>query len=258
MSTTYYGIPTGGHPKAMCLESFVSVANVAKGYFCVAQALLPESRNVLTKLAHGKGCDYLLMQDDDVSVPASAYIALKQILDSDPKVGMAAAIVLRAGPVIPNASLFDPDYGDWSPYPVLAAVVRGMPKEPFPVAGIGTGFCLVRMSALHEVREAYGNKVWKFVEYTDRWGNEGAYGEDIWMGLRLNKLGWKVIADPRHRTVHMKDTGHLVYDPNEWDAGQTIDVSPYAPEDVRFRQINGIYCFDPTWKIRETVSEPQK
>lgn len=181
---------------------------------------------------HGPSCvavpyEYLLMHDDDLEVtpecragnPMDAWHAM---MEADPTIGIIGAIYLRESPVMPNVTVPHPQYPE-----ELCHVLFGMPAEPFEVGAIATGFMMVRVSAMNEIRlreeDEGAPPMFRFPVVRTRWDMAAVMGEDYDFCVRMRAAGYRVLADPRFPTVHHKPTGPLGFEHGAWEHGWTQD-----------------------------------
>jgi hypothetical protein len=201
--------------------------------------------------------DFVIMHDDDLVIEADKTGVLGNPLDvwhdlfaKHPDVGVIGSVYLRESPQIPTVVMSHPDYPEENCH-----MVSGFGETPLSVAGIGTGFMMIRVSVLRALCEREpGYPMFRFPIRPTRWGPVTASGEDYDFCSRVREAGYKVIADPRWRTRHIKDTGNLVFDRTEWEA-KWADDAPGIQErcaelkarcqpKMEFRVIRNTLCID--------------
>lgn len=164
--------------------------------------------------------DFVLMHDDDVTIyPQGGHNPLdefKAIFDADPKVGVVGALYLRQTPLLVNLTVPHPRHpGE------LCHVIHGIPELPFEAGGIATGFMMVRREVFEvlgeEIDAAGGGPMFQFGVHESEWGTRHEVGEDYDFCVRVRRAGFKVIADPRWQTTHLKERGALVYEQAAWE-----------------------------------------
>lgn len=173
----------------------------------------------------GAGCvvdryDYVVMHDDDLQLypqgghnPLDEWLAL---FEADPSIGVIGALYMREKPLLVNLTVPHPRHtGE------LCHVIHGIPSQPFEAGGVATGFMMVRrevFEALSEILDADGGgNMFNFAVRTSEWGTKYGVGEDYDFCMRVRDVGFKVMADPRWITTHMKERGALVYDHDAWE-----------------------------------------
>ncbi len=178
------------------------------------------------KANEGKDCvvepyDYLLMHDDDLMVDPTNPIgspidSWHEIFKANPEVGVIGAIYLRESLEIPNVVVKHPTNTE----EVCHAVAR-YPNGPFECAGVATGFMMIRRECLEKLAsiadDEGGRPMFRFEERRRSGGTMAEDGEDYNFCKRVTAAGFKVIADPRFDTIHVKDTGHLAYSYEAWE-----------------------------------------
>jgi hypothetical protein len=200
--------------------------------------------------------DYLLMHDDDLIVNAAGPVgnpidAWHAIFEKNQDVGVIGAVYLREAMETPTVVMSHPDYPEENCH-----VIAGLPPAPFPVAGIGTGFMMIRVSALRELveKEDGAHAIFRFPFNRTRWGTVNHVGEDYDFCARMRGAGYKVLADGRFETMHIKETGQLIYSPDTYNA-RWQDGSPgvreraeklrrAVPSLMTAIRINGVDCID--------------
>lgn len=242
MSRLLYATPTGGHPHMLYLASVRAIelgcgsfGRRAQEDFVYVTAPVQMARSKIAEVALSRGYDYVVMHDDDMGIdPAVAgqnvLDAWHDHLEANPDVGMLGAVYMRERPIMPNVCVAHPKYPE-----ELCHAFAGYSSRPFDVAAIGTGFVMIRVAALDAlVTREYEDgapPLFRFPLTETRWGMISETGEDYDFCRRLRAAGWSVQADPRVRTVHVKERGHLVYDHPQWEAACA------APESATLAEI---------------------
>lgn len=249
MDRLLYATPTGGHPKVqfvMCLramdmgirsfgvrrvEDFVMLASPVQMARTKIVAHMLQGRCFIEhdhREAGGNVCkvepyDYLLMHDDDLMVEpfaknlGSPVDAWHKMMQDDPTIGVVGAVYLREAQLTPTVVFKHPAEDE------RVQAVAGFPAAPFEVGGIGTGFMLISRACLEAMaeqldREEGGAPMFRFALRTRKDGTVVEDGEDYDFCRRANAAGFKVMADPRFDTVHVKSTGQLLYNRDDWEA----------------------------------------
>ncbi len=252
-----YASPTGRHPRLGYMTSAMAIRMTQKGFahgaedFLFTTGPVQMARCAIARAALAGGYEYVLMHDDDLIVhhgggaagnPLDSFLA---IMHADPKVGMVGAVYLRESPTIPTVNLWHPDSKGTEDMPgEMVNVVCNLPRTPFPVAGVGTGFVLIRTQAFRDIDDRTGGMdPFLFWSYRTVYGTPEAMGEDFYFAWRAQQAGWKVIADPTIATVHEKDSGRLEFKQDEWDAAERKhDVG--APAGAQIIVVDGMQCID--------------
>ncbi len=173
----------------------------------------------------GKDCnvrpyDYLLMHDDDLMVQPYSPIGSPvdvwhDIMNQNPELGIMGAVYLRESLEIPNVIVQHATSSE-----VCHAIAR-FPGQAFNCAGIGTGFMLIKVKLLaqmYDIAEDEGiMPIFRFAFRTREGGTVAEDGEDYDFCKRVIKAGWKIAADPRFDTIHVKESGLLRYSWDEWE-----------------------------------------
>lgn len=246
-----YATPTGKHPhpgyvqSARCMEmtctSFerrLEDFQMAAGPVQMARTTIAEAAlkgNCYQKHDHAKDhkhCrhepyDFLVMHDDDLLVdsigPAGNPLDVwHELFQKAPDVGVIGAVYLREKLETPCIVMAHPEYPEENCH-----LVYGMPASPFSVAGVGTGFIMIRISALRALvdKEDGAHAIFRFPFNRTRWGVVNHTGEDYDFCTRMRGAGFKVIADPRFETVHIKESGLLEFSWSRYER-QWIDQVP--------------------------------
>lgn len=164
--------------------------------------------------------DFVLMHDDDLMVngggphgnPIDAWHA---IFDARPDVAVIGAVYLRERMNTPTIVMPHPQYPEENCH-----LVYGMPAGPFEVSGIGTGFMLIRVSALRQLRDLEDGEhsLFRFPFTRTRWGGYNHTGEDYDFCARIRRLGYKVLVDPRFETGHIKESGTMHFHRDSYES----------------------------------------
>lgn len=266
MDRLLYATPTGGHPHVMYCASVRALELACRSFgvrgagdFCYVQAPVQMARSKIADIALTKGYDYVVMHDDDMALHpgeeggnvGNPLDAWHELMQQRPDVGMIGAVYMRERPQMPNVAVPHPKYPE-----ELCHATHGYPAEPFEVGAIGTGFVMIRVSAMADLADAEfedgAPPMFRFPMTETRWGMISETGEDYDFCRRLRGCGRKVLADPRVRTVHIKDRGHLVYDYRAWEAacaspGSRVlaEIRSNCPATLKFVDLpNGLKIID--------------
>jgi hypothetical protein len=259
-----YGVPTTGTFSYLFANNLFRWVNKARGNLIFQHGLLPFVRDSITKAFLEHGSDFLVMQDDDLVVEGeTALDGMVSLLQDDPTIGIVGAVYLKAQPRITTVSIAHPEYRDWrieivdgrpvDVAPELCTVVRRIPSIPFQCDGVGTGFCVIRKECVEQMIEKWGIPLWRMPVLRSRFGLNQPCTDDTDFCLRTARLGWKVIADPRPVTFHLKSIGHLCYIHDEWEKVQNIDMRPLREGSCEPIVIGGIECLDMTLPYRKRL-----
>ncbi len=180
--------------------------------------------------------DFLVMHDDDLMVdpinPIGSPLDLwHEMFRTNPEIGVIGAIYLRESLEIPNLVVRHPSN------PEVCHVVSRIPSQPFECAGVGTGFMMISRACLERMAEIAddegGRSHFRFEERRREGGTMAEDGEDYNWCKRVTAAGFKVIADPRFDTIHIKDTGHLYYSHAEWEKRWADPTTPAEEAELR-------------------------
>jgi hypothetical protein len=168
-----------------------------------------KSRNNAFREAQNVNADYLLMVDCDMQFPADALQRLIN-LDKDVASGM---YFKRNWPHYPLAYNWTGDKKDWH------GNISDVPKVPFKIDAVGTGFILISKKVLDfwtpEVYRDHG-KPFSPIQYDDDNGGELA-GEDTSFCMRCKDLGFEIWVDPTFRLGHI---GTQISNTEHWEMGK--------------------------------------
>ncbi len=290
MDRLLYATPTGRNPQLGYIASVRVVELTCKSFgerkpedFMMVPMPVQMARTEIASLAMQRGYDYVLMHDDDLVLGPSGgdawdtvgnpVDAWHRLMQEDPSIGAMGAVYMRERPRMPNVAVPHPRYPE-----ELCHVVFGFPGEPVDVGAIGTGFMLIRVSALKALQDAEDSEgappLFSFPMRKTRWGLINATGEDYDFCRRLRGVGYRVVADPRYRTSHMKDCGPLVYDRAGWERTWTPgtpgfehtarEMREQVPQAIRMEQVGGFTVLDhvpqmelhaKAWRARQQTKE---
>lgn len=223
-----YATPTGGHPHPGYVLSSRGLQITCKsGAIGIPDLLMTRgpvqmARSSIVSAFLQGDWDYLVMHDDDMSIDPTGehgnpLDAWAQLMAEEPDLGMVGVVYLREHPhTIPILNLWHPDYDHTEEVTVLC----GMPYGAFDVASVGTGFVMIRRKALEDlaaVGDGNGGPMFRFSIEPNRLGMLREVGEDYDFCYRLQRAGWKVMADTRFATTHHKDSGRLQFVWSDWE-----------------------------------------
>lgn len=285
MERLLYATPTGKHPHVAYVKSVRGMEVTCKTFerepedFIFAVGPVQMARSKIAELATNGRCfkkhdheggkskdckveayDYVLMHDDDLDVTPVGPLGnpidhWHKMFQENPEVGVVGAVYLRERPLMPNVVM--PHHAG---SPEMCHVVSGLPDSAIEVGGIGTGFMMLRTSvfeAVFRAEEASGAPpMFKFGLRQLPSGMVVEDGEDYDFCRRVRSAGFKVIADPRFDTVHMKDTGALHYNRDNWEwmwseknpqiKDVVQDIRGQCPPAMELKTINKLLCIDHT------------
>ncbi len=229
-----YCVPTARHPQMGFILSMRAVELTCKTFdrtphdFRFPVGPVQMARSIAAGLAIEENFDYLVMHDDDLMIssigqsgnPLDAWHALMQ---ANPQVGMVGAAYLAEHTGLMLATVVHPEYPGTDDLPEeVCHLAGGLTYAPTEVAGVGTGFVMIRVAALKALREAEkaggGGPPFKFQVRKNRFGSMVEVGEDYDFCQRLRAIDWKVVIDPRFDTTHLKSSGNLSYNWHEYEA----------------------------------------
>jgi len=268
-----YATPTGKHPHPAFVASARTIELTCRSFernvhdFLFAAGPVQMARSTIAEHAINDGYDYLLMHDDDLVVNPSSKVGnpldvWHDVFYREKDVGVIGAVYLRESPMIPAVVMSHPDYPEENCH-----VVSGLPPAPMAVSGIATGFMMIRVSALRELRdkEDGAHTLFRFTFNMTRWGIVNNTGEDYDFCARMRANGYKVLADARFDTCHIKESGRLAYNQAEWERSWD-DNAPGIRERVQalraqcqpkmaLKAINGTLCIDHTPQLAFEAEE---
>lgn len=260
-----YGTPTGKHPHVGFVSSMRVVERSIRSFKiededqCFTVGPVQMARSQLAERALDQDYDFLLMHDDDLVIgppqkvddPMSPWHVIGNPVDvwhelmvADSTIGMIGAVYMREKPLMPNVVIRHPQHPE-----ELCHVMAGFPNAAVEVGGVGTGFVLVRVAAMRAIARAELEDgcppMFRFPMTVTRYGLVEQTGEDYDFCQRLHAAGYKVVADPRYRTQHMKDRGALHWHRESWEKSwETID----DPANTIGRELR--MAFPPTFEIK--------
>ncbi len=292
-----YATPTGKHPhpgyvvSVRDIEMSCATFERRPGDFQMASGPVQMARTTIAEAALNGSCrqrhdhaagggaqcvlepyDYLVMHDDDLVVNAAGPAGnpldvWHKLFDEHPDVGVIGAVYLREKMETPTVVMSHPQFPEENCH-----VISGLPAAPFPVSGIGTGFMMIRVSALRALvdQEDGAHAIFRFPFNMTRWGIVNHTGEDYDFCARMRGAGYKVLADARFDTLHIKESGSLRFHHPEFEA-QWMDGAPGVRERcenlraclsklMTIVEINGVMCVDhvPALKADAEVLERKR
>ncbi len=277
MDRLLYATPTGHHPTIGYCKTIRDIELGCKTFargvedFCFATGPVQMARSFISKaaidgrcyidhdhrIAGGKLClmepyDYLVMHDDDLMIDPTARVGnvldvWHGLMERNPEIGMMGAVYLRERPQIPTVTMPHPGHPE-----EICHIVCGFGDAPLEVASVGTGFVMIRVKAMRELLD--DKPMFRFSYRKTEWGTTSEMGEDYDFCTRMRGKGWKVIADPRFSTVHLKQGAHLRFGLEAWETSWA-DSSPNVRQQsealrascsplMTLREINGCICID--------------
>jgi len=268
-----YATPTGKHPHPAFVSSARALELTCRTFerrvhdFLFAAGPVQMARSTIADHAIKDGYDYLLMHDDDLVVNVSTQLGnpldvWHELFQREKDVGVVGAVYLRERPMIPTVVMSHPEYPEENCH-----VVSGLPPAPFSVSGIGTGFMMIRVSALRALRdkEDGAHTLFRFPFNMTRWGIVNNTGEDYDFCARMRGVGYKVLADARWETCHIKESGRLVFDQAQWECSWNDDAPGIRERAQELRSqcqpkmtltlINGVLCIDHTPQLMADAQE---
>lgn len=217
-----YATPTGKHPTIEFCMSFRSMELTCKTFARAAAdqvfttGPVQMARSGIARQVVADNYDFVVMHDDDLMVDSTGANGnpldeWHEIFENLPDVGVIGAVYLRERPNVPTVVMAHPEFPEEQCH-----IVCGMPYRPFPVAGLGTGFMMVRRQVFDDLADGDAD-MFRFSSRVTRWGGHSAMGEDYDFCQRARAKGWRVLADPRFSTLHVKSTP-LRFDWHDWEA----------------------------------------
>ena len=204
------GIPTGGGPAAPFVESLQNAilpAGTEFDRYVVTGNFVPAQRELIAERALAMGADILVMCDDDIVLPQDGFVRLLELLEREPRCGLAGALYYSRDGFRPMA------VSDWDPNDTTNATVPAFANDPVPVDGIGFGCVAIRVAALAELEPLYF-PAHIFVE-SDA-ARVRVCDEDYLFCHRLRDRGWSVLLHAGVRCGHY-DRGRGRTMPDVWE-----------------------------------------
>ena len=175
------------------------VFDFARGYDCAT------ARNKIAQQTLDEGADYVLMVDNDITLPGDA---LKNLLE-DPKDVCLGYYAHRHADNIYRGStcickIKQPDGSDYFNYPLeseyTAADMRRMRESgayKVQIHGGGMGCALIKADVFRKIQYPW----YDWVNYTD--SNRGMLSEDLFFCEQCKKKGIKIYTDTRVGCGHL-------------------------------------------------------
>ena len=164
-------------------------------------SLIYTSRDNLVQKAISIDADALLFLDSDMIFPADTLERMLAHLEAGKDI-VSGLYFMRRAPFAPV--LFDKLEEDKTGA-IISHKLEHLPKskEPFEVAGIGMGCCIIRKTVLLDVLM---NEFAWFAPYN-------GIGEDLAFCVRARKCGYKIWCDP---TISLGHIGQLIVNEDIW------------------------------------------
>lgn len=260
MARVFYATPTGKHPHCGYHLSVVDLLMTSEvmradkwrsGAFAYVAGPVQMARSAITMAFRDSDADYLLMHDDDLSVnPFGKYgnpidVWVKH-MDESPGVGVVGACYLRESPRVPLINFWHPAYPQTATdRGEMVSAVCNLPHGIFDCAAVGTGFMMISRAAAVAVLNREGGNAgppFCFPVGPNRWGGVVETGEDFHFCNTVERLGFRVQADTRFPTCHIKESGKLTYEHEAWQAMR--DMTLDADKRARVVVVDGVTCID--------------
>lgn len=296
-----YATPTGKHPHPGYVQSVRNIEMTCHSFdrrledFLMAAGPVQMARTTIAEHAlkgncyvkhdHGKdpkACvyepyDYLVMHDDDLVIdptsPAGNPLdTWHELFRAAPDLGVIGAVYLREKLETPCVVISHDQYPEEHCH-----LVNGMPAQPFACAGVGTGFIMIRVAALRQLAlaEDGAHALFRFPFNMTRWGIVNHTGEDYDFCARMTGAGFRVVADPRFPTTHIKESGllryaHAAYE-QQWSPSPPAGVDEVAWQGrlrerytalraccaplIDLKTINGFGCLDHVEQLKAEATQ---
>ena len=190
---TLIAIPCGDMCHTGFLRSLVGMEISGQVQFTFAQgSLIYDARNQLAATAVEGGFERVLWLDSDMAFPRETFMQLQADLDSGKEM-VSGLYFSRKRPIHPVAytkMYFTEENGMQVPH---ADVLEAWPDEPFKVAAVGFGVCMMTTDLLKRTREKFG------LPFSPVFG----FGEDLSFCQRVSELGVDIWVDPAMKIGHI-------------------------------------------------------
>lgn len=187
------GIPTIGAMSAKTTKSLMEMMNLPYEFIPIFQygAYVSVNREHIVEAARKVKADYLLFIDHDMKF----YNVTIDLLIKHNKDIVAALYNYRFQPITPMVKMFGHNGG------VILAKTKDIPDEPFKVAGIGMGCCLIKMSVFDKLGTPYFPMKYDEKGFVIR-------SEDIGFCEKARDAGYDIWCDP---TLSVGHVGEFIY-----------------------------------------------
>jgi GT2 family glycosyltransferase len=199
MYNVFIGMPTGGTIKVETVTSLIGAMDLLKqkdidvGLSCMVGGYVAHNRNNLVREARKKKATHLMFIDADHVFPPASIIRL---LDHDKDIVAAnyntRGNLNKAGQLLNVLKPFD-ENGEMDTSG--ATKHYEMPKTLFKVAGIGTGFMLIKMSVFDSIDAPW------FVAWEGKDGEH--HTEDIDFCVKAREAGFDIWCSPTIQIGHI-------------------------------------------------------
>lgn len=199
MYKVFIGMPSGGSIKDETVTSLIGAMDLLKqngietGLMIVTGGYVAHNRNKLVASAKEQGATHLMFIDADHIFKASSIIRL---LDHDKDI--VAANYNTRGNLTEDGQLLNV----LKPFDEKGEMVTDgrvtkfqMPQELFKVAGIGTGFMMIKLSVFDKLEQPY------FIAWEEPTGEH--HTEDIDFCIKARNAGFDVWCSPRIEVLHI-------------------------------------------------------
>jgi GT2 family glycosyltransferase len=209
------GIPTSGQPARPFLDALRELelpAAVTEGERAVWSGnFVPAQREMIVREALRRGCDVVVMIDDDMVPPRDVLTLLLDALEADPRAAVVGALYYSRDGARPMV------VSRWSSTRTTSAAI-----PPFrsgrtgPVDAVGFGCVAIRTAALRDMQPPYfGTHIYvdpaaQLVRQCD---------EDYLFCERVRAAGWNVYVHAGARTPHY-DRATDTLAPAQWESDE--------------------------------------
>ncbi len=169
---------------------------------------------MIAREAVQRGCDVLVMIDDDIAAPPDALVRLIGALESDPRAAVVGALYYSRDGARPMV------VARWSSHDTSSAAI-----PPFrsgataPVDGVGFGCVAIRVAALRALEPPY----FGIHLYVDRAARSVRQcDEDYLFCERVRQAGYAVLVDAGVRAPHY-DRASGRFAPESWESDDQTD-----------------------------------
>ncbi len=206
------GIPTAGSPAPEFTAS-LSKLRLPKGIVgfdrhIVTGNFIPAERDLLVERAIAGRADVLIMCDDDMVLPADAFIKLCETLFASDRLAAVGALYYSRDGLRPMA------VDGWDPHDTTTAHIPGFDDHtPVEVDGVGFGCVALRVAMLELLERPYFS-AHVFVESAQ--GRVRVCDEDYLLCARLRAHGHTVALHPGVRCGHV-DRASQTIAPAVWE-----------------------------------------
>ncbi|MBV8246556.1 MAG: hypothetical protein JOZ38_11575 [Candidatus Eremiobacteraeota bacterium] len=212
------GIPSAGDPAPAFTESLKRLQlpeSVTEAeHLTVVGNYVPGARELIAKRAVERGCDLVVMCDDDIVLAADTLALLLETLECDSNCALAGALYYAKDGVRPMVT------SRWDPADTSKASVPAFAQTPVSVGGVGFGCVAIRCSALATLTPPYFDAQ-IFIQQSV--AHVRVCNEDYLFCRKLHAHGFDVKLVPRAKCGHVDRATGMIY-PATWELPETTNA----------------------------------